>query len=334
MKTISLRHLLPLAALLFGSASAYRADAVAPQAPAPQAGTPQPPAPQIAAPIAKPPAAPATPAAIPTAAKPGLWVVRDADTTIYLFGTIHVLKPGMTWFGSAVKAAFDRSDELRLEMVLPDAASAQAAALKFGTLPAGQTLTAKLPTAAQAKLAAALAQYRLPAATFDRYTPWFTANNLTVLPLMTLGYKLEAGAEQVLSGAAKGGGKTISGFETLDQQFGYFASLSEAAQVSYLTGVIDELPKVGTTVDAMVLTWAQGDPAALARVLNDDLEKNGELAEVLLYRRNANWADWIAGRLKQPGSVFVAVGAGHLAGAQSVQALLAKRGVSVTRVDY
>lgn len=277
--------------------------------------------------------APAAPAANDNA-DPALWVVKDADTTIYLFGTIHVLKPGLTWFDEAVKTAFDSAGELRLEMVMPEEAPTREAALKVATLPEGQTLSSKLPPETQAKMTATLAGYGLPGNAFDRYTPWFAANNLTILPLMKLGYKLDAGAEQILTASAKESGKPVTGFETFGEQLGFFASLSDNAQVEFLTSVVNDLPKMGETVDSMVADWAKGDPDALAKLLNDDLDANRELGEVLLTRRNARWADWIKGRMDQPGTVFIAVGAGHLAGENSVQTMLAQRGLKAERVKY
>lgn len=276
----------------------------------------------------------AAPANDNTDANPALWVVKDKDTTIYLFGTIHVLKPGISWFDSAIKTAFDASSELRLEMVMPEEAPTREEALKVAALPAGQTLSSKLTPEGNAKLTATLAGYGLPATAFDRYTPWFAANNLTILPLMRLGYKLDAGAEQVLTASAKASGKPISGFETFAEQLGFFASLSDKAQVEFLTSVVDELPKMGETVDTMVADWARGDPDALAKLLNSDLDSNRELGDVLLTKRNARWADWIKGRMAQPGTVFIAVGAGHLAGDNSVQVMLAQRGLKAERVKY
>lgn len=277
----------------------------------------------------------AAPAELPAGeADPALWVVKDKDTTIYLFGTIHVLKPGLSWFDEAVKAAFDKSDELRLEMVLPEAGAAQAAAMRIGTTATGPALPDRLPAAARERYYTTLTGLGLPRQGLDRFQPWFAANNLTVIPLTRLGYALDSGAEQVLTRAAKAAGKPTSGFETLDEQLGFFAGLSDGAQVRYLTKVIDELPEVGKTVETMVSHWSRGDPAALARLLNDDLEETPELARVLLADRNARWADWIAARMARPGTVFVAVGAGHLAGRDSVQHKLAERGVRAERVAY
>ena len=84
----------------------------------------------------------------------------------------------------------------------------------------------------------------------------------------------------------------------------------------------------------MVADWARGDPDALARLMNDDLKASPEVAQVLLYRRNARWADWIKARMARPGTVFVAVGAGHLSGKGSVIDDLAAKGVRVERVHY
>lgn len=315
----ALARLVPLAALL-SAACAPHPRAVSPQVAAPPAA-----APQAAATAANDTAADADPA---------LWVVKDKGTTIYLFGTIHVLKPGLSWFDDAVKDAFDKSTELRLEMVMPEAAISRDEALRVATLPAGQTLSTKLKPETQAKLTATLAGYGLPGTAFDRYTPWFAANNLTILPLMKLGYKLDAGAEQVLTASAKASGKTITGFETFGEQLGFFASLSDKAQVEFLTSVVNDLPKMGETVDTMVADWARGDPTALAKLLNDDLDANRELGDILLTKRNIRWADWIKSRMDQPGTVFIAVGAGHLAGDNSVQVMLAKRGLTAERVAY
>lgn len=323
-------RLLSFAALFLAAACANAKQPVAVQ--------PQTPAPQAATTVVKAPPAPApanaTPAAATVDADPALWVVKDADTTIYLFGTIHVLKPGLSWFDEAVKTAFDNSDELRLEMVLPPAGEAQAAAMKLGTTTSGPTLPEQLPPALRPRYFNTLANYGLPATALDRFRPWFAANNLTILPLMKLGFALDSGAEQVLTRAAKDAGKPVTGFETLNEQLGYFAGLSESAQVVYLKGVIDEIDTVGTTVDSMVASWSKGDPDGLAKLLNDDLNDNPELAKTLLADRNARWADWIAARMAKPGTVFIAVGAGHLAGKDSVQAKLAAKGIKATRILY
>ena len=174
----------------------------------------------------------AAPAAATTDADPALWVVRDKDTTIYLFGTIHVLRPGLSWFDEAVKAAFDRSDEVVLELVLPDPAKMAGIVRATGIAPAGTPpLTERLPEAKRAAFTAAVVNLGLPATALDRYKPWLAATQLSVGPLQKTGYVSANGPEEVVSAAAKAGGKTLIGLETAEQQLGYFNGLSDAAQL-------------------------------------------------------------------------------------------------------
>ncbi len=267
-------------------------------------------------------------------ADPALWVVRDADTTIYLFGTVHLMKPGLTWFDEGVRKAFDASGELVLELVMPPEDQMQALIAELGTAKSGPPLSAQLSPAVADKLHAELSRLGMSADALDRNEPWLAAVTLSVLPLRQLGYDDKDGAEQVLSAAARTAGKPTRGLETARQQFGYFDKLSMPAQRQLLATTLDDLPKMGAEIDAMVKDWSAGDADALAKLLNADLDRTPELKQALLVTRNRNWANWIAQRMKQPGTLFVAVGAGHLAGSDSVQTELAKRGLKVERVRY
>ncbi|WP_213981222.1 TraB/GumN family protein [Sphingomonas sp. dw_22] len=267
-------------------------------------------------------------------ADPALWVVRDADTTIYLFGTVHMMRPGLTWFDEAVRKAFDASDALVLELVMPPEDQMQALVAELGTTKSGPILPQQLPPALAAKLRAALPQAGMSPDALDHAEPWLAAMTLSVQPLRQLGYDDKDGAEQVLNAAARAAGKPIVGLETARQQFGYFDRLSAPAQRQLLETTLDDLPNAATEIETMVQDWSAGDADALARLLNADLDRAPELKQALLVTRNRNWANWIAARMRQPGTVFVAVGAGHLAGTDSVQAELAKRGLKVERVRY
>jgi uncharacterized protein YbaP (TraB family) len=268
-------------------------------------------------------------------ADPALWVVKDKDTTIYLFGTIHVLKPGLTWFDEAVKKAFDSSDQVVLELVMPDTATMQSLVMSKGMAHDGVALTDRLPADKRPAYAAALKGLGLPANAFDQMQPWFAATNLELLPLMKLGYDPQNGPEQVITKAAAEEHKPVIGLETAEQQLGFFAALSTPAQVSFLDSTVDDLPKLPTEMNQMVDDWAAGKPERLAKLLNDDLETSPEVKQVLLIDRNKNWANWITERLKKPGTVFIAVGAGHLAGDDSVMAQLDKlHHIKAERVKY
>ncbi len=267
-------------------------------------------------------------------ADPALWVVKDEDTTIYLFGTIHVLKPGLSWFDEAVKDAFDKSGELVIEMIQPDAATAQATLLPLAMNASGPTLTEKLPADKRPAIAKAAGDLGIPLTMLDRFDPWFAAITLTMAGLPQLGYDPESGAEPVLQAAAKAAGKPVRGLETFEQQLGYLDGLPEPVQVKFLVSTLDEMPKMGAELDKMVTSWAKGDPDTLAATMNEGMRETPELGKVLLTDRNARWAKWIEQRLAQPGTVFIAVGAGHLAGRDSVQAQLAKHKLKAVRIAY
>jgi uncharacterized protein YbaP (TraB family) len=268
-------------------------------------------------------------------ADPALWVVKERDTTIYLFGTIHVLKPGLTWFDEAVKTAFDRSQELKLELVMPDPAAMASLVQATGTAaPGTPPLGERLPAGKQAAFRRAVTDLGLPADALDRYKPWLAATQLSIAPLSKLGYDSANGPETVLTEAAKAAHKPVTGLETAEQQLGYFSGLSDKAQIQFLESTVDELPTVADQMTRMVDDWAGGKPEALATEMNDSLKDSPEVAKVLLVDRNKRWAQWIKDRMAKPGTVFVAVGAGHLAGPDSVQAQLARLGVKARRVRY
>ncbi|MGQ2930538.1 TraB/GumN family protein [Sphingopyxis sp. OPL5] len=284
------------------------------------------------APVSAP--APASPAAT-VDADPALWVVKDDDTTIYLFGSVHVLKPGLGWFDEAVKDAFDKSDQLILEMVMPEDQGEVAKVMKpLAMDTTGKTIPSRLNAEELKAYQAAMTSLGLPANAFDNFEPWFPAMTLSVLPLTKLGYDPEQGAEKKLTAAAQAAGKPIAGFETLEEQLGFFDALPETQQVAFLNATVRDLDKLGPMLDKMVVLWAKGDPKKLAVLMNESMAGTPELAKVLLYDRNARWAEQIKARMAQPGTVFVAVGAGHLAGKNSVQDYLKKRGLSAKRVKY
>ena len=277
------------------------------------------------------------PAAWAQAAKPAdpaLWVVEDEDTTIYLFGTVHVLRPGMDWFDGAVWAAFNQSDELVMELADPTGPATMAAILKLGMTTSGPTLTEKLSPAQRAVYTPAIEKLGLPAAALDRQKPWMASVTLSMLPLVKAGYNPMSGPEMILLAAAKKAKKPVAGLETPEEQLGFFDRMPEAKQIEGLIESLQQADKVVPMTDSMVESWAKGDPAAIARYISEAPGSSPEMVRFLLTDRNARWAAWIAKRMEKPGNLFIAVGAGHLAGKQSVQAWLARRGLKAKRILY
>lgn len=285
--------------------------------------------------IATAPQALAQTAAASVDADPALWVVKDDDTTIYLFGTVHALKPGLTWFDEAVKDAFDKSDQLMLEMVAPEDQSEIAKILMPMAIDqSGKGLPSRLDAEDLKAYQAAMTGLGLPANQFDMFEAWLPAMTLAVLPLMKLGYDPEQGVEKQLTAHAKAANKPIAGLETINEQLGFLDLLPEEAQINFLNATVREIGNLGTQLDKMVALWAAGNPVALGAVMNEGMADTPVVADVLLYQRNARWADTLTARLEQPGTIFVAVGAGHLAGEKSLLDDLKLRGVTATRITY
>ena len=279
------------------------------------------------------PALAEAPAAKLPDADPAIWVVKDPDTTIYLFGTFHALDGKSDWFNEEVKTAFDRSGELVLEIPpMDDKAALQPVIMKYALDTSGKPLSEKLSPAARAKYTKALAELGAPPTAFDRFRPFFATLTLVMAKAQKLGFTGESGAEAVLTKAAKDGKKPISGLETIDFQMGLFANMSDAEQVKMLEQTLDELDQAAAMFAKMNAHWTKGDSEGMATLMNEMDAQSPAFYKALIVDRNANWADWIDKRLAKPGVVFVGVGAGHLGGKDSVQNLLRKRGIKSARV--
>lgn len=282
----------------------------------------------LAAPLAaKPAAAPAA-----NAARPALWKLADADTTIYLFGTIHALPDGIDWFRGPVADAFNASGTLVTEVATIDPMAVQSVVLRTAILPPGQKLSAMLTPADREKLTAALGGFKLPPAAFDRFEPWYAAVTLSTLPLLKAGYNPANGVDVQLGAKAKEAKRPQEGLETIDYQLGLFDSLPQKLQVKYLHEVLTQLPKMDDELNKLVVSWRTGNADKLAAQINSG-ETDPQVMKTLLTDRNVNWANWIKTRMDKPGTVFIAVGAGHLAGNKSVQKLLAAKGIKAVRVQ-
>lgn len=261
---------------------------------------------------------------------PALWQVADDDTTIYLFGTVHALPRDKNWFDGRIERAFAASDELVTEVDISDLASSSAALQRSGMLPEGQNLREMMKPEDRIQYEEALVALGVPVETLDGYEPWLAAMTLSLLPLLRSGYDTQSGVEMAL-GQRAGDSKKRGALETIDQQIELFDGMPIEAQLAFLDQTVEQIPRASTSLDAMVAEWLEGDARELARLMNAELA-DPVLKDRLLIRRNANWAEWIERRLEQPGTVFIAVGAGHLAGEGSVQDQLRERDIKVKRI--
>jgi uncharacterized protein YbaP (TraB family) len=148
-----------------------------------------------------------------------------------------------------------------------------------------------------------------------------------------MGLKGGEGVEAVLRNSFTNKGKAIAELESNVEQLGFFDTLPEKAQRQLLEGAISEPGDMDKDFSGMLAAWSRGDVKAIARTFNHDLAASPELRQALIKRRNENWTKWIEQRMSSPGSVLIAVGAGHLAGKDSVIDLLKKDGYQVRQVQ-
>jgi uncharacterized protein YbaP (TraB family) len=263
--------------------------------------------------------------------------VRDADTTIYLFGTIHLLD-GRTWFNDEVKTAFDASRELVLEARLPEnPAALQTMIMQYAMDEQGRTISSRLTPAQNAALNRALSRLGVPAGAFDRMEPWFVSLTLTAVLAQDLGISPENGPETILTQAAQARSMPIAELEGMEHQIRIFDRMPEALQVTQLAQTLDEFATAGEKLAPMLTAWSTGDVERLGALTSESRDEGAEaqaLYRIIFTDRNAAWAGWIQQRLARPGTVFIAVGAGHLAGSDSVQAALRGRGIQSARVPH
>jgi len=275
------------------------------------------------------------PAAEPAPANPALWKVADHDTTVYLFGTIHLLPKDTNWRSNAFDKAAAGADALVVETVIDESnpAATMSELLQLAVSPGLPPIAERVPPEKRAALQALIAKSGIPASMYDRLETWAAAFMLLGVQFKELGLDPGSGVESALKKQFTDSKKVIGQLETNAEQLGFFDRLSEEAQRKFLVAMLDGAGDMNSEFKGMLDAWTRGDVKAIAQSFNSDLSDAEELRDALLTQRNANWANWVKGRLDQPGTVLVAVGAGHLAGEQSLQSMLEKQGVKVTRVQ-
>lgn len=266
----------------------------------------------------------------PPAPGPALWTVADEDTTIYLFGTIHVLPEDLDWYQPHIAQAVETSDELVTEIAPGDAASMNELLAAKAMLPPGEKLRDLMDEKQRMAFEEAMVSLGLPIESMDSFKPWYAGVVLSLTPLYLAGYDAEHGVEERLQERAPPTARH-STLETVEYQFELFDSIPRDVQLTYLAEIVAAVPSINDEIDKIITTWLAGDAPALAGLMNAE-ETDPMLYKRFITDRNAAWATWIDRRLDQPGTVLVAVGAGHLAGQGSVQDKLKAMGIPSARV--
>lgn len=268
------------------------------------------------------------------AGSPALWSVSDADTTLYIFGTVHLLKPDLAWRSPQIDAAIGASRRVVFEA---DTESPEAARALMGFFSAeglfqdGQRLTSLLAAEEVAELEAALEKIGLPLDAVEPMRPWYAALNMSVMQITQRGFVPESGVEQVIEAAVAGRGASFGYLETVEQQLGEFAGLTDCEQIAFLMLTADGILQNTQMLDLLIAEWADGDIAGVSALMSNPESFGSEaIYAAMLKNRNARWVPLIKAELDRPGTGLIAVGAGHLAGKDSVIEMLRAEGLAVS----
>jgi uncharacterized protein YbaP (TraB family) len=268
--------------------------------------------------------------------RPAIWLLEDSDTKIYLFGTVHILPPGFRWRSPALDRVIAAADELVVETYEAPGTDDfdEAAGLLFLDKP--EPILERVPDRHRETLRAAIEESGAPVEFYDSMRTWVAAMAIGVAQLLD-GYGADdpgdaPGVEDVLEEQFRKAEKPISSVEDPLDVVRAMNALPPAVQVEMLVGGFEVDPALAEAEAAEGdRQWATGEVDRLGEEMRKGLPE--PVYDALLTRRNAAWTAWLAQRLEKPGTVLFAVGAGHLAGTDSVQKMLAARGLAATRFD-
>ncbi len=266
---------------------------------------------------------------------PALWTATDEDTTVYLFGTVHILKPGTQWRTPEFDAAFASADAIYFEADTTSPEAEQAVGpliMQYGLYTDGRTLRDVLDDADEKEVEEAAALLGLPMSALDPMKPWTASINLTFTQLMQDGFDPESGVEIVLEADAAAAGKPLRYFETMEQQLMFFAGMDEEDQIASLVATAEMLEDSPDMIDDLITDWQEADIDGIAELMSDvDVLGSEAIYQTLIVNRNADWVEQIEALMQdEAGTFFIAVGAGHLAGEDSVIAQLRADGIDVS----
>lgn len=256
-----------------------------------------------------------------------LWVLQGEHNRVYVMGSFHLLRPQDYPLADEIEAAYRNADALCMEIDVDDTDEGALALkmLSMARLPPGGSLKHELGDSYPAVRDKARA-LGIDLAALDGFQPWFVAITASVTQLMKLGFNPNEGVEKYFQKRARADHKEICGFETAEDQFNLFTSMSVHDQAALLSQSIDELGDVRTQMNAMLDAWKHGDEKTLRRTAFRQMEQSPELYKAMILDRNRRFAAGIERLLTEKRDFLVIVGAGHLVGPDSVLRMLRKDG--------
>lgn len=267
-------------------------------------------------------------------ARPALWKMEDDDTTIYLFGTVHLLPYKIDFFSEELMDAMNASDQLVTETQRSWTMSAWMGSMAKAAFDPGQPpIKQRIDIEHHELLGRAIEESGLPESFFDKIRTWAAAGFVDSLVEEEALETAITSAEEELETYFRVTEKSHDWLESWREQVELFSKIDEPTSVIMLENALRDYDLGAQRYEPLVKRWSDGDVEGLtAMVKNGDLIPLG-LRETLLYQRNRNWVEWINARMDEPGTVFLAVGAGHMVGEKSVIDYLEKAGWEITRVQ-
>jgi uncharacterized protein len=262
-----------------------------------------------------------------------LWKVKGAQNTVYLLGSVHLLKSSDYPLAPEIETAFSNASIVAFETDIA-ALDDPAIALKLmskGRLPEGSTLATEVSPATYQMLKAELAKSGLPAEMFDQFTPAMAALTLSMLGVQQLGLEPENGIDKHFFRLACAAGKQIIPLETVDFQIAMATDFSKEEGELLLKITLKEVDGLKKEIGDLVKAWKSGDAESLEKLLNAASKEAPAIHKRLLIDRNRNWIPKIEELARAKNNAVVIVGAAHLVGKDGVVDLLRKRNFSVVQ---
>lgn len=276
--------------------------------------------------------APAKPAAKPAGDTPALWRIATPKGQIHLFGSFHLLPPDVAWRTPAVARAMEQARVVVFETDITEGKRAEAVQpllARYGLLRNDETLDKILPPKLHAELEKTAEGFKLPMASLNTMRPWLVSVLLGVQFIISQGYDPTKGVDQQIHAFATGKNKVIGALESLEEQVQVFSQIPREQEVELLGVTLRQIREMPGLLNDTLAAYRKGDVAALERMLNLGLNEVPALRQRLLKERHDNWLPQIEELMARGGNVFIVVGAAHLAGPDSLIAMLRAKGIKV-----
>jgi uncharacterized protein len=264
-----------------------------------------------------------------------VWAIHGDHNTVYLAGSVHLLKANDAALPPGFERAYAGSRTLVMEIDLGKLDPTEAAGwmMEHGTLGEGNSLQKVIGDERYRRVSTEATRLGMPMGLANQFAPWVLGLQLLELQYAQLGFDSQSGVEEQLEHRAQADGRPTAGLETLSQQLSLFAALSPEEQVKFLDLIVSEMHDVNKDTQAVIAAWRAGDAAKLAALLGDEYKSFPSLYRALVTERNKRWVPQIEKLLREKDNYFVVVGALHLVGDGGLLDLMRRDGFKAEQLN-